>query len=67
MRAPFQYESIAFLVFTHLPLPMGFSGPATCFAACLTLCGVDELLSLHSLQLVSSLGWALLKCEFFLL
>ena len=67
MCAPLQYESIAFLVFTYLPLPMGLSSPATCSAACLTLCGVDKLFGLHSLQLVSSLGWALLKCEFFLL
>ena len=60
MRAPFLYESIACLVFKRLPLPIVLSGPAACSVACLTCCGVDESLGLHSLHLVSSLGWVLL-------
>ena len=60
-------ESIAFLAFMRLLLPTSLSGSATCFAACLTLCCVEESLGLHSLHFVSSLGWALLECELFLL
>ena len=56
MRALFPYESMACLMFMCLPLLAGLSGPAACFAARLTLCGVDESLSLHSLYLVPSLG-----------
>ena len=37
MRAPFPYESIAFLVFMRLPLPVGLFGPTACSATCLTL------------------------------
>ena len=60
MRALLLYKSISCLVFMCLPLPVGLFGPATCYSACLTLCGVDESLGLHSLLLVSSLGWVLL-------
>ena len=60
MRALLLYESIACLVFTCLSLPTGLSSLATCSATCLTLCGMDESLGLHSLHLVSSLGWVLL-------
>ena len=67
VRAPLPYESIACLVFTRLPLPAGLSGPATHFAAHLPLCGLDESLDLHSLHLVSSLGWVLLGYGPFLL
>ena len=67
MHALLPYESIACLVFMHLPLPAGLSGPTTCFATRLTFCGVDESLGLHSLHLVSSLGWVLLRYGFFLL
>ena len=56
MCAPLLYESIACLVFTCLSLPTGLSSLATCSATCLTLCGMDESLGLHSLHLVSSLG-----------
>ena len=56
MCAPLPYESIAFLVFTRLSLPTGLSGPIACFAARLTLCGLDKSLGLRSLHLVSSLG-----------
>ena len=61
MRALLLYKSISCLVFMCLPLPMGLSGPATRSSACLTLCGVDESLGFHSLYLVSSLGWVLLR------
>ena len=44
----------------RLPLPTGLFGLVMCFVAHLTLCGVDESLGLHSLHLVSSLGWVLL-------
>ena len=67
MHAPLPYEFIVFLAFMCLPLPAGLSGPTECSIACLTLCGVDESLGLHSLRLVSSLGWALLGCGLFLL
>ena len=60
MCAPLPYESITCLVFMRLPLPTGVFGPVMCFVAYLTLCGVDESLGLHSLHLVSSLGWVLL-------
>ena len=56
MCAPLPYESIAFLVFTRLSLPIGLSGPIVCSAARLSLCGVDKTLGLRSLHLVSSLG-----------
>ena len=56
MRTPLPYESIACLVFTHLPFPVGLSSPAVCFAARLTLYGVDESLGFRSLHFVSSLG-----------
>ena len=56
MRAPLPYESIAYPVFTHLPLPVSLFGPTVCSTAHLTLYGVNESLSLHSLHLVSSLG-----------
>ena len=56
MRALLPYESIACLVFMRLPLPAGLSGPTTCFAARLTLYGVDESLGFRSLHFVSSLG-----------
>ena len=55
-------ESIACLVLMHLLLPVGLSGLVACFTACLTFCGVGESLDLHSLHLVSSLGWVLLGC-----
>ena len=60
MRALLLYKSISCLVFMCLPLPVGLFGPATCYSACLTLCGVDESLGFHSLYLVSFLGWVLL-------
>ena len=47
-------------MFMRLPLSTGLFGPVMCFVAHLTLCGVDESLGLHSLHLVSSLGWVLL-------
>ena len=56
VHAPLPYESIAFLAFTCLSLPASLSGPAAYFAACLTFCGVDESLGLHSFRLISSLG-----------
>ena len=56
MRAPLPCESIACLVLTHLPLPVGLSGPVARFVSRLTHCGMDESLGLHSLLLVSSLG-----------
>ena len=67
MRALFPYESMACLMFMCLPLLAGLSGPAACFAARLTLCGVDESLSIHSLYLAPSLGWILLWYGYFLL
>lgn len=67
MRAPLPYESITCLVFTCLPLPMGLFGPTTRSVALLTLCGEDELLGLHFLHLVSSLGWVLFGYRHFLL
>ena len=67
MYAPLLYESITCLVFTRLPLSTGLSSPVACSVACLTLCGMDESLVLHSLHLVSSLGWVLLGYGFFLL
>ena len=54
--ASLPYESIACLMFTHLPLPVGLSGPTARSATRLTLCVVDDSLGLHSLHLVSSLG-----------
>ena len=60
MCAPLPYKSITCLVFMRLPLPTGLFGLVMCFVAHLTLCGVDESLGLHSLHLVSSLGWVLL-------
>ena len=62
MRALLPCESIACLVFTCLLLPVALFGIATCFAAYLTFCGVDESLGLYSSYLVSSLGWVLLGC-----
>ena len=62
MRASLLCESIAYLAFTRLLLPMGFSGIAVCSAICLTFCGVVELLGLYSSHFVSSLGWVLLGC-----
>ena len=67
MRAPLPYESIAYPVFTHLPLPVSLFGPTVCSTAHLTLYGVNESLSLHSLHLISSLGWILLGYRLFLL
>ena len=67
MRAPLPYESTAGLAFTRLPLLVSLSGSVACSAARLTFCGVDESLGLHSLHLVSSLGWVLLRYGFFLL
>ena len=61
MRAPLPCESIACLVLTHLSLPAGLSGPVARFVSRLTLCGMDESLGLHSLLLVSSSGWVLLR------
>ena len=61
VRAPLPYESIACLVLTHLPLLAGLSGLVARFVSRLTLCGMDESLGLHSLLLVSSLGWVLLR------
>ena len=55
-------ESIACLVLMHLLLPVGLSGLVARSTACLTFCGVGESLDLHSLHLVSSLGWVLLGC-----
>ena len=55
MRAPLLCESIACLVLMCLLL-------LACFAACLTFCGMGESLGLHSLHLISSLGWVLLGC-----
>ena len=62
MCAPLLCESIACLVLTRLLLPMGLSSIAACSVTCLTFCGVGESLGLHSLHLVSSLGWVLLGC-----
>ena len=67
MHAPLLYDSITCLVFTHLPLPAGFSGLAMRFATRLTLYGMYKSLGLHSLLLVSSLGWVLLGYVPFLL
>ena len=67
MRAPLPYESIACLVFTRLPLLADLSGAAACSVAHLTLCSVVESLGLHSLHLISSLGWILLGYRLFLL
>ena len=67
MRTPLPNESIAYLVFTRLPLPTSLSGPTVFSAACFTLCGVNESLGFHSLHLVSSLGWVLLGNGLFLL
>ena len=68
VHAPLPYESMACLLFMRLPLPAGLSSLAVHFAAYfLTLCGMDELLDLHSLHLVSSLGWVLLGHGPFLL
>ena len=50
--APLPCESIACLAFTHLLLLVGLFGIAVCSAACLTFCGVGELLGLHSSYLV---------------
>ena len=52
VRAPLPYESITFLAFMCLPLPIGLFNS----------CGVDESLGLHSLHLILSLGWTLLGC-----
>ena len=60
--APLPCESIACLAFTHLLLPVGLFGIAVCSAACLTFCGVGELLGLHSSYLVCFLGWVLCGC-----
>ena len=62
MHALLLCESIACLVLMHLLLPVGLSGLVACSTACLTFCGVGESLDLHSLHLVSSLGWVLLGC-----
>ena len=67
MRAPFLYESIACLVFMRLSLPVVLSGPTARSIACLTCCGVDGSLGLHSSHLISSLGCVLLGHEPFLL
>ena len=56
MHASLPYESIACLMFTHLPLPVGLSGPTARSATRLTLCVVDDSLGLHSLHLISFLG-----------
>ena len=62
MRALLLCESIACLVLMRLLLHLGLSGLVACSTACLTFCGVGESLDLHSLYLVSSLGWVLLGC-----
>ena len=49
-----------------LPLLTGLFGLTAYSAARLTLCGVDESFGLHSLHLVSSLGWVLLGYRPFL-
>ena len=59
MRASLSYESIPYLAFTRLPLPIGLSSIVACFPACLTFGGVGESLGLHSSHL-TSLGWVLL-------
>ena len=61
MRTPLLCESIACLLFVHFPLPLDLFGLATCSAThFLTLCSMDKSLGLHSLHLISSLGWVLL-------
>ena len=67
MRALLLYETIACLVFKRLPLPIVLSGLDACSVACLTCCGMDESLGLHSSHLISSLGWVLLGHGSFLL
>ena len=62
MHALLLCESITCLVLMRLLLPVGLSGLVACSTACLTFCGVGESLDLHSLHLVSSLGWVLLGC-----
>ena len=54
--APLPCESIACLAFTHLLLHVGLFGIVVCSAACLTFCGVGELLGLHSSYLVCFLA-----------
>ena len=68
VRAPLLCESMACLLFMHLPWPGGLSGLCCTFCySFLTSCGMDESLGLHSLYLSLSLGWVLLRHRTFLL
>ena len=68
MCAPLSCESMTCLLFMRLPLPGGLFGLCcTFYYSFLTSCGMDKLLGLHSLHLVSSFGWVLLGYGLFFL